>query len=207
MKAFKRFEANMTLLGGVNITTGKIGKVTLDLAPGTYYAADIERNRPSAFTAFTVAGADTGATMPARPDDQGGQGAPAGPRSPKSIPRRGTLTFENFSSQNHFVGLAKLKRGKTVADFGDWLDGQMEGEDGPPPVNFGASFDSGVVSGGQTVAMNYRLPRGNYVLVCFWPDARHGWHAARVHGHVPRHQGEVAHRRRPGGAGPRAPRR
>ena len=22
--------------------------------------------------------------------------------------------------------------------------------------------------------MNYRLPRGNYVLVCFWPDASMG---------------------------------
>ena len=22
--------------------------------------------------------------------------------------------------------------------------------------------------------MNYRLPRGNYVLVCFWPDANMG---------------------------------
>ena len=88
----------------------------------------------------------------------------------KSIARRGMLTFENFSSSNHFVGLTKLKRGKTVQDFGDWLKTQA----GPPPVNFGASFDSGLVSGGQTVAMNYNLPRGNYVLVCFWPDADMG---------------------------------
>ena len=66
MKAFRRFEDNTTLLGGVSVATGKVGKVTLDLAPGKpYYAADIERNRPSAFTAFTVAGADTGASMPA----------------------------------------------------------------------------------------------------------------------------------------------
>ncbi len=147
--------------------------MTLDLAPGTYYAADIERNRPSAFTAFTVAGADTGATMPEGSTIRAVKDA-SWAKSPKSIARRGMLTFENFSSSDHFVGMAKLRRGKTVKDFGDWLDAQMGGQNGPPPVNFGASFDSGVVSGGQTVAMNYRLPRGNYVLVCFWPDSDMG---------------------------------
>ena len=173
MKPFKRFEAHTTLLGGVNVLKGKVGKVTLNLAPGTYYAADIERNRPSAFTAFTVAGADTGATMPEGPTIRAVKSA-SWAKSPRSIPRRGMLTFENFASQNHFAILAKLKRGKTVKDFGDWLDAQMGGLNGPPPINFGASFDSGVVSGGQTVAMNYRLSRGNYVLVCFWPDASMG---------------------------------
>jgi hypothetical protein len=173
MKAFKRFEANTTLLGGVNLVTGKVGKVTLSLAPGTYYAADITVNRPAAFTAFTVAGSDTGATMPEGTTIRAIKSA-SWAKNPKSIPRRGTLTFENFSSQNHFVGLAKLKRGKTVKDFGDWLDAQMEGQNGPPPVNFGASYDSGVVSGGQTVATSYRLPRGDYVLVCFWGDASMG---------------------------------
>ena len=173
MKAFRRFEDNTTLLGGVSVATGKVGKVTLDLAPGAYYAADIERNRPSAFTAFTVAGADTGATMPGGATIRAIKDA-SWAKSPKSIPRRGMLTFENFSSSDHFVALAKLRRGKTVKDFGDWLDAQMGGQNGPPPVNFGASFDSGVVSGGETVATNYRLPRGNYVLVCFWPDSDMG---------------------------------
>jgi hypothetical protein len=169
IKALKRFEANVTLFGGVNILNGKVGKVTVDLAPGTYYATDIERNRPSAFTAFTVTGADTGATMPEGSTIRAVKDA-SWAKNPKSIARRGMLTFENFSSSNHFVGLVKLRRGKTVGDFGDWL---ME-ESGPPPVDFGKSFDSNVVSPGQTVAMNYRLPRGNYVLVCFWPDADMG---------------------------------
>ena len=173
VKALKRFEANVTLLGGVNILNGKVGKVALDLAPGSYYAADIERNRPSAFTAFTVAGADTGATMPSGSSVRAVQSA-TWAKSPKTIARRGMLTFENFSSQNHFVGLVKLNRGKTIKDFGSWIDAQTQGENGPPPVNFGVSVDGGVVSPGQTVAMNYRLKRGNYVLVCFWPDATMG---------------------------------
>lgn len=173
LKALRRFEANVTLFGGVFLERGKIGKVTVNLPVGSYYAADIERNRPSAFTAFTVAGADTGAAMPAGPSVKAVKNASWAKR-PRTIPRRGMLTFENFSSQNHFLSLVKLQKGKTAKDFAAWLDGIMEGEEGPPPVNFRVTFDSGVVSPGHTVAMNYRLPKGDYVLVCFWPDASMG---------------------------------
>ncbi len=173
VKALKRFEANSTLLGGVFVMAGTVGKLTVSLPPGSYYAADIDRNRPSAFTAFTVAGADTGATMPAGSTVRAVKST-SWAKSPKSIPHKGMLTFENFSSNNHFVGLVKLKPGKTVEDFGAWIDAQMAGQNGPPPVNFGQTFDGGVVSAGHTVAMNYRLSRGNYVLACFWPDASMG---------------------------------
>jgi hypothetical protein len=170
LKAFRRFEANTTLLGGVNVANGRIGKLTLDLEPGSYYAADIERNRPSAFTAFTVAGADTGAAMPAGPTVRAIDSTTWSKKT-KVLPRRGMLTFQNFSDENHFVVLAKLGRGKTVEDFGDWVDAAMRGEEGPPPISFTSGFDSGVVSPGHTVAMNYRLPKGSYVLTCFWSDA------------------------------------
>jgi hypothetical protein len=173
IKALKRFEANVTLLGGVTVLPGKIGKLTVNLPVGTYYATDIERNRPSAFTAFTVAGADTGAVMPSGSTVRAVDSASWSKR-PRTIARRGMLTFENFSSQNHFVSLMKLQKGRTVKDFAAWVDGLMEGEEGPPPVNFRVGFDGGVVSPGQTVAMNYRLPKGDYVLVCFWPDASMG---------------------------------
>ena len=173
MKALRRFEAHATLLGGVNVEMGKVGKLAIDLEPGSYYAADIERNRPSAFTAFTVAGADTGAVMPSGSTVRAVQNT-TWAKNPRTIARRGMLTFENFASQNHFVGLVKLNKGKTVRDFAAWIEAAGQGEEGPPPVNFRVGFDGGVVSPGHTVAMNYRLPKGDYVLVCFWPDASMG---------------------------------
>ena len=173
VKALKRFEANATLLGGVNVLSGKIGKLTVNLPAGSYYAADIERNRPSAFTAFTVAGADTGAAMPAGSTVKAVKSA-SWAKGPKTISHKGMLTFKNYSDQNHFVALLKLNKGQTVKDFGAWVDAAMEGEEGPPPVNFRVGFDGGVVSPGHTVAMSYKLPKGNYVLVCFWPDASMG---------------------------------
>lgn len=173
LKALKRFEANVTLFGGLHVLSGKVGKLTVNLPVGSYYAADIERNRPSAFTAFTVAGADTGATMPAGSTVRAVKST-SWAKSPRTIAHRGMLTFKNHTDNNHFVGLVKLNKGKTVKDFGAWVDAAMQGEEGPPPVNFRVGFDGGVVSPGQTVAMNYKLPKGDYVLVCFWPDASMG---------------------------------
>ena len=173
MKALKRFEANVTLLGGVNVEAGKVGKLTVNLPVGSYYAADIERNRPSAFTAFTVTGADTGATMPSGSKVRAIDST-SWAKGPKSIARKGMLTFENFSDSNHFAALIKLRKGKTAKDFGAWVDAAMQGDEGPPPVDFNVGFDGGVVSPGQTAAMSYKLPKGSYVLVCFWPDASMG---------------------------------
>jgi hypothetical protein len=173
VKALKRFEAHVTLFGGVNITAGKIGKVAVNLPAGSYYAVDTAKNRASAFTAFTVAGADTGAVMPEGSTIRAVDSTKWAKR-PKTIAHKGMLTFENFSDNNHFVGLLKLQKGKTIKDFEGWMNAAMEGEEGPPPVNFRVGLDSGVVSPGHTVAMNYRLPKGDYVLVCFWPDASMG---------------------------------
>ena len=172
-KALKRFEAHVTLFGGNAVLPGKVGKLTVDLAPGTYYAADTERNRPSAFTAFTVAGAGTGASMPSGSAVRA-VGSTSWAKGPRAIAHRGMLTFENRTDRNHFVGLVKLQKGKTVKDFAAWIDSAAQGQEGPPPVDFRVSFDSGVVSGGQTVAMSYKLPKGDYVLACFWPDADMG---------------------------------
>ena len=173
MKALKRFEAHVTLLGGVNVAAGKVGKLAVNLPAGSYYAADIERNRPSAFTAFTVAGADTGATMPSGSSVKAIDSA-SWAKGPRTIAHRGMLTFKNFSDKNHFVALLKLNKGKTIKDFAAWVDAAMQGDEGPPPANFRVGFDGGVVSPGRTVAMNYRLPKGDYVLLCFWPDASMG---------------------------------
>ena len=173
MKPFKRFEANATLLGGTNVTPGDSGTVAVSLPVGTYYATDIDKNKASAFTQFTVAGADTGATLPAGSTVKAVKST-SWAKNPKKIARKGMLTFKNFSSQNHFVALAKLKKGKTIKDFKAWINDQLNGVNGPPPLNFKVSYDSGLVSAGQTVAMNYKLPKGKYVLTCFWPDASMG---------------------------------
>lgn len=35
-------------------------------------------------------------------------------------------------------------------------------------------LDTGVVSPGHRMALEYQLPKGHHVLTCFWPDAEMG---------------------------------
>ena len=166
LKALKRFEANATLLGGTGATRDKAGKLVLDLDPGSYYA--VETNRSGApWTPFTVSGVDTGASMPSGATLKTVDSTKWA-KKPASIPQSGWLRFRNRADQNHFIVLVKLANGKTVDDFATWI---KSGESGPPPIDFRAGLDSGVLSPGHDMAMKYRLPKGNYVLTCFWPDA------------------------------------
>jgi len=165
LKALKRFEANTTLLGGTTASSEKAGKLAVDLDPGSYYALDTNKNDAPWFP-FTVSGVDSGATMPAGATLRAIDSTTWAKR-PAAIPRSGWLRFKNRADQNHFISIMKLLPGKTVADFAAFL----EEESGPPPVDFRVSLDSGVLSPGHDMAMKYRLPRGRYVLVCFWPDA------------------------------------
>ena len=64
VKAIKRFEANVTLFGGMLVNKDKAGKLVVDLAAGDYWALDINTNDPDKFFAFTVEGLDTGNVMP-----------------------------------------------------------------------------------------------------------------------------------------------
>lgn len=168
----KRFEANVTLLGGTAATADKGGTLSVTLDPGAYWAIDVNTNDPAKFFAFTVAGDDTGNVLP----DSVTLKAKASAKwanNPAAIPRKGNLTFKNASSQNHFMEMIRLKKGKTLKDFKRWFLNE-EGPSGPPPVDFRTGLSIGVTSPGHSMTTAYKLPRGTYVMLCFWPDASMG---------------------------------
>lgn len=172
VRAIKRFEANVTLLGGVSADE-TADTLVVDLDPGSYWALDTGTNNPAKFFAFTVSGAETGNQMPDATTIKARQSS-TWAASPRSIPNKGLLNFKNKASNNHFIVLVKLKEGKTYRDFKEWLEAAQEGPPGPPPVNFNVGLDSGVLSPGYSAVFNYRLPKGQYVMLCFWPDAEMG---------------------------------
>jgi hypothetical protein len=173
VKAIKRFERNITLLGGGTSKPDSPASVWVDLAVGTYWALDVNNGKASAFVPFTVSGADTGATMPNGPKLKAVKST-TWARKPASIPKKGLLTFKNFSDSNHFIVMAQMKPGKTIKDLRAWVRAAMKGEEGPPPMNFRNGLDSAVLSPGHTMAFNYSLPKGTYGVLCFWPDASMG---------------------------------
>lgn len=79
-----------------------------------------------------------------------------------------TIKVENAGPQDHELEIIRLAEGKTMKDLGEW----MKAPQGPPPASAIGGV-SGVVksSGGYATV---ELTKGNYVLVCFVPDAKDG---------------------------------
>ncbi len=170
VKPFKRFERKVTLYGGATSTPDRPGTLVVSLPAGTYWALDTRaKTDADRFFTFEVAGEDTGNTMPVVKTLKAVRSADWAKR-PKSIPRSGMLGFLNSSSENHFVAMAKLKKGKDTRDFKRWIKGLTQGEGGRSPVKFGVGFDNGVASPGVEFQTNFRMPRGRYVVTCWWSD-------------------------------------
>jgi hypothetical protein len=168
--ALKRFERNIVLAGGAPSAPGENGVMWANLSPGRYWALDTTAPRTRArrilniqVSGTHVAGKAHGTSMIRAINE-----ADWAPR-PKRMDSSGRLTFRNDAEANHFVILARLAKGKTVRDFRRWIN---SGANSAPPLNERApGLDTGVVGPGRQMTMKYDLPRGRYVLVCFWPDA------------------------------------
>jgi hypothetical protein len=175
VQAIKRFEANVTLFGGMAVDKGTPGKLVVDLEPGDYWALDTNTNEAGKFFAFSVAGVDTGNVRPEADATLRAVQDTTWASNPASIPNKGMLTFKNKASQNHFIVMYKLKKGMTYKDFKKWFASSMDGPpSGPSPVNFDIGMDSGALSPGYSATFKYNLPKGDYVMLCFWPDASMG---------------------------------
>jgi len=173
VKALKRFERNVTLLGGVMAMPGHPGRMWVNLQRGHYVAVDtnVRVTRAGQLQHFRVAGQRVAGTLPSGKRITAIKDTVWAPR-PKAIPARGVLRFVNKSEDNHFIAMARLLPGKTVADFKAWVDG---GAQTAPPLDESApGLDSAVLSPGHRVAFRYHLPKGHYILTCFWPDADMG---------------------------------
>ncbi len=170
VKPFKRFERKVTLYGGVTSTPDEPATMVVSLPAGTYWALDTRTNDADKFFTVEVTGEDTGAAMPDVKTVRA-IGSTEWAKRPRTIPRSGLLGFVNGSTENHFVAISKLKKGKDVRDFKQWIKGLSQGEGGRPPVRFGVGFDTGVASPSVEFQANYEVPRGRYVLTCWWSDA------------------------------------
>ena len=175
VRALRRFESHVTLYGGGLSTPKTPATVSVDLPAGTYWAVDTDA-KPSAdhFRTFTVTGDPGIAPMPTPTATVTAKNEMDWAKKPLTIPHRGVLAFHNRSTANHFVEIVKLRKGKTYADFKHWLKQVMKGKNPRPPINQRHDYEGAVVSPGLTDQTNYRLPRGHYVMLCWWPDADMG---------------------------------
>jgi hypothetical protein len=173
VKAFKRFERNVRLYGGVPSRHGEPGVMRVRLRAGHYWVTDTNEQTTSAsdLTDLQVGGDRTGGRIGGTATLRAINEVDFAKR-PRSIASKGLLRLRNDSVDNHFFEIAKLAPGKTMKDFRAWIKAVKKGENVPPPINDQArSIDSGVISPGLAMSMPYHLSPGRYVVICWWSDA------------------------------------
>lgn len=158
-------ESDFTFYGGTN--TG--GSFYATLPVGRYLVVDTNMAKTTAaqIDILTVAGRTSNARLPRLTGVISAVKDMSWSPYPRAIRHAGILEFRNSATDTHFIVLAGLKPGKTVADVNKVLHGMESGRKVFLP---GPGFDSGIISPGVTNDLTYSLPKGNYALMCFWPD-------------------------------------
>lgn len=152
-------------LGGVgSIDPGGASTAIVELPPGEYAIFDIEGDQ---FTAFTVEG-DEGEGLPET--DGRVEAVDYSFNAEELEAGSQSILFENAGEEpHHLVGMPLLP-GKTEADIRKFI----QTEKGRPPVDESESFDTAILSGGESAVVDVRLESGDYAFLCFIPDRAGG---------------------------------
>jgi len=166
IKALKRALAKTTFLGGFE--AGGSGTVVLPKA-GDYSVFSFASRGHGEFHAAARRKAPT-------PDVDGKIIARAGPKwgGSNHLPAKGTFKFKNADKTvPHFVILQQVAEGTTTDQVLEAL--QNEGPNSPPPAfMLPAGLETASISSGRSMTVNYDLPPGQYVVMCFFPDPNMG---------------------------------
>lgn len=161
MKALKRVIRKTTLYGGM--MSGNKGSIKLPRA-GTYHAL-VAADRLRGAAEFRVGSVKKSkapradATITARPGMKWA--------GPEHMPAKGTLRFKNTAKEPHFLLLQQVAEGTTVEDVMAGLQSEEE-----PEWLLPGWTQTDVLSKGRQMTMNYDLPPGQYVMLCFFPDPK-----------------------------------
>lgn len=167
-KAIKRIYAQVDALGGV--ARGDTGSIVFP-HPGTYFAMR-GGARISGPTTFTVGSKRQTRT----PHVDGTIVAKDGPgwSGSATFPAQGRLMFKNRATTPvlHFVSMQRVAEGTTVETVLEAL----QSDQGPDPDwVLSGSLETDVLSPHRAMTIDYDLPPGQYVVMCFMPDPKmHG---------------------------------
>ena len=163
IKALKRALANTTFLGGFE--AGGSGTVVLPKA-GAYSVFSFASRGTAEFSAGAVKKAPT-------PKTDGKITARSGPiwAGSSTLPAKGSFLFRNTDrTVPHFVILQQVAEGTTT----DQVLTFLQSEEGPPPPFLGRRAGDGIAQPGKSMTVDYDLPAGQYVIMCFFPDPNMG---------------------------------
>jgi hypothetical protein len=160
--AVRRIDNNITFRGGAQAHPGHPGRFGINLNAGRFVLVDQNSN---AYTFIHVYGkTPQRATIPNRSAITlftYGFG-----NTPTVLPARGWTFVSDHSDQPHFLVMQHVKRNTTAALVRRaFRPGARQ-----PSFALRANTSTGVLSPNKGQAFYYHMPRGKYVLACFWPD-------------------------------------
>jgi hypothetical protein len=169
IKALKHALANTQVLGG--FASGGSGTIVFPRA-GSYTPFSIGERGVVVGAPIVVRGPVRTSSVP-RVD--GKIIAKPGPSwgGASNLPMKGRFLFKNRHSTGvpHFVILQQVAEGTTTDQVLAYL---QSGVETPPPWGLQAGMETGSLSPGRSMTVNYDLPAGQYVIMCFFPDPNMG---------------------------------
>ena len=169
IKALKHALANTTILGGFQ--PGGSGTVVLP-KPGAYTPFSLGERGVVLGKTIVVRGAKRSSKAP-RTD--GRILAVPGPSwgGSSTFPAKGRMMFKNKATTGipHFIVLQQVAEGTTTDTVLEFL---QSGDEGNPPWGLPAGMETGSISPGTSMTVDYDLPPGQYVVMCFFPDPKMG---------------------------------
>jgi hypothetical protein len=160
------------LYGGLDTIPGSPEKSVLTLPKaGTYYLYNDSGNLPTDAKKLKVSGPEA---KRAKPKSSATVKATSAKRfaGATTLPAHGTITFKNASTNSpHFLDLLHVKKGTTRKQVIDFLNSGSQAE---PPWGLPGQAGTDVVGEGQSQTLSYKLPKGEYIELCFFPDLQTG---------------------------------
>jgi hypothetical protein len=169
IKALKRAIAHTQILGG--LSGGGTGTVVFPRA-GSYTPFSLSERGPVFGDAFTLRGPVRTSSAPRVDGRIIAKNGPAWGGA-SHLPAKGRLLFKNRADTGvpHFVILQQVVEGTTTDQVLEYF---QSGEETPPPWGLQAGLETGTLSPGRSMTVNYDLPAGQYVVMCFFPDPKMG---------------------------------
>jgi hypothetical protein len=160
------------LYGGLDTVPGSPEKAVLTLPKaGTYYLYNDSGNLPADAKKLTVSGPEANRAKPKSSATVKAISAKRF-RGATTLPAHGTITFKNVSTNSpHFLDLLHVKQGTTRKQVIDFLNSGSQAE---PPFGLNGQAGTDVVGEGQSQTLSYKLPKGEYIELCFFPDLQTG---------------------------------
>jgi len=160
IKAIRRVDSNIVFRGGAEARPNKPGAMAVELPAGQFVFIDQNSN---AFTMVKVVGKATPRqTLPNR--SRIALFTYGFDTMPTAIPHSGWTLVTNRADQPHFLEIQHVKSTTTGADVRRLFRG------GKDTISLPGRTTMGVLTQGQHEGFHYDLPRGKYLIACFWPD-------------------------------------